>query len=50
MKKLILSMISLLLIGVLSHPSQSAFALDKVNVTLPSKSFSSSLSFRPPMV
>jgi ABC-type nitrate/sulfonate/bicarbonate transport system substrate-binding protein len=39
MKKLILSMISSLLIGVLLHPSQSAFALDKINVTLPSKSF-----------
>jgi len=50
MKKLILSMISPLLIGMLLFPDQSAFALDKINVTLPSKSFSSSLSFRPPMV
>ena len=39
MKKLILSMISSLPIGVLFHPSQSALAIDKVNVTLPSKSF-----------
>src|SRR4029434_10027117 len=39
MKKIILSMISLLLIGVLLLPSQWAFALDKINVTLPSKSF-----------
>jgi hypothetical protein len=39
MKKIILSMISPLLLGVLSLPGQSAFALDKVNVTLPSKSF-----------
>lgn len=50
MKKLSLSMISSLLIGVLLHPSQSAFALDKINVTLPPKSFPSSLSFRSPMV
>src|ERR687891_2199903 len=39
MKKTILSMISSLLIGVLLLPGKSAFALDKVNVTLPSKSF-----------
>jgi hypothetical protein len=39
MKKIILSMISSLLIGVLSFPGKSVFALDKVNVTLPSKSF-----------
>jgi len=39
MKKIILSMISLLLIGVLLLPSQWALALDKINVTLPSKSF-----------
>ena len=32
-------MISSLLIGLLLLPGQSAFALDKVNVTLPSKSF-----------
>ena len=38
MKEIILSMISALLIGVLLT-GQSAFALDKVNVTLPSKSF-----------
>src|SRR5918992_2759757 len=39
MKKTILSMISSLLIGVLLLPGKSAFALDRVNVTLPSKSF-----------
>jgi ABC-type nitrate/sulfonate/bicarbonate transport system substrate-binding protein len=39
MKKIILSMICSLLIGVLLLPSKPAFALDKVNVTLPSKSF-----------
>ena len=39
MKKIILSMISSLLTGVLLLPAKSAFALDKVNVTLPSKSF-----------
>ncbi|MET0501742.1 MAG: hypothetical protein ABW172_09510 [Candidatus Binatia bacterium] len=39
MKSLILSMISPLLIGVLLLPGPSTFALDKVNVTLPSKSF-----------
>ena len=39
MKKLILSMISPLLIGVLLFPGKAAFALDKINVTLPSKSF-----------
>src|SRR5205809_7314153 len=39
MKKIIPSMISSLLIGVLLLPDQSALALDKVNVTLPSKSF-----------
>ena len=39
MKKVSLSMISLLLIGVLLVPGQSALALDKINVTLPSKSF-----------
>src|SRR5687768_4030583 len=39
MKKIIPSMISSLLVGVLLLPGQSTFALDKVNVTLPSKSF-----------
>jgi NitT/TauT family transport system substrate-binding protein len=39
MKKIILSMISLLLIGILLCPVKPAFAVDKVNVTLPSKSF-----------
>ena len=39
MTKIILSMISPLLIGVLLLPGKAAFALDKVNVTLPSKSF-----------
>jgi NitT/TauT family transport system substrate-binding protein len=39
MKKIIRSMIALLLIGALLLPGKSAFALDKVNVTLPSKSF-----------
>lgn len=39
MKKIILSMIPALLLGVLLLPATSIFALDKVNVTLPSKSF-----------
>lgn len=39
MKKIILSIFALLLIGVLLLPGQSAFALERVNVTLPSKSF-----------
>ena len=39
MTKIILSIISPLLIGVLLLPGKAAFALDKVNVTLPSKSF-----------
>ncbi|HEY7216967.1 MAG TPA: ABC transporter substrate-binding protein [Candidatus Binatia bacterium] len=39
MKKITPSMVSSLLIGLLLLPGQSAFALDKVNVTLPSKSF-----------
>ena len=39
MKKIALSMIFPLLIGVLLLSDKSAFALDKVNVTLPSKSF-----------
>ena len=39
MKKIALSTIFPLLIGVLLLPDKSAFALDKVNVTLPSKSF-----------
>jgi NitT/TauT family transport system substrate-binding protein len=38
MKKIIPSMISPLLIGVLLLPSEAAFALDKVSVTLPAKS------------
>ncbi|HYW73429.1 MAG TPA: hypothetical protein VE961_20575, partial [Pyrinomonadaceae bacterium] len=39
MKRIILSMISSLLFSVLLLPGQPALALDKVNVTLPSKSF-----------
>jgi ABC-type nitrate/sulfonate/bicarbonate transport system substrate-binding protein len=39
MKKIILTIISSMLIGVSLPPANSAFALDKVNVTLPSKSF-----------
>src|SRR5919106_928741 len=39
MKQIIPSMILPLLLGVLLFSGQSAFALDKVNVTLPSKSF-----------
>jgi len=39
MKSIIPSMIASLLIGVLLLPGRSVFALDKVNVTLPSKSF-----------
>ena len=39
MKKTILSMIAPLLIGVLALQGKAAFALDKINVTLPSKSF-----------
>src|ERR1700752_4590080 len=39
MKKIIPSTISSLLIGVLLLADQSALALDKVNVPLPSKSF-----------
>src|SRR5262250_3552715 len=39
MKRIILSMISSLLFGVSLLPRQPAIALDKVNVTLPSKSF-----------
>ena len=39
MKKIIPSMIAALLIGVLLLPGKSAFAVDKINVTLPSKSF-----------
>ena len=39
MKKFTLSMIASLLIGVLALSTQAVFALDKVNVTLPSKSF-----------
>jgi NitT/TauT family transport system substrate-binding protein len=39
MKKIILSIFSPLLIGVLLLPGQPVFALEKVNVTLPSKSF-----------
>src|SRR5438874_12530086 len=39
MKKIILSTTASLLIGVLLPSVKSAFALDKVNVTLPSKSF-----------
>jgi ABC-type nitrate/sulfonate/bicarbonate transport system substrate-binding protein len=39
MKKLIPLMIASLLIGVLLPSGKSAFAIDKINVTLPSKSF-----------
>jgi hypothetical protein len=39
MKKIFLSMIAPLLIGVSLPHGKPAFALDKVNVTLPSKSF-----------
>src|SRR5512135_2038558 len=39
MKKFVLLMIAPLLIGLLLLSSRSTFALDKVNVTLPSKSF-----------
>ncbi|MGZ9219744.1 MAG: ABC transporter substrate-binding protein, partial [Candidatus Binatia bacterium] len=39
MNILIRSMISPLLIGVLLFSGKAAFALDKINVTLPSKSF-----------
>jgi len=39
MKRIILSLIASPLIGVLLFLGKSAFALDKVNVTLPSKSF-----------
>src|SRR4026207_946793 len=39
MKKIILLMISPLLVGVLLLPDKVAFALDRINVTLPSKSF-----------
>ena len=39
MKKITLSTISLLLIGLFLLPGKSAFALDNVNVTLPSRSF-----------
>ena len=39
MKKIILSMLPALLIGLLWCPGKSAWALDKINVTLPSKSF-----------
>jgi hypothetical protein len=39
MKSIIPSMISSLLIGVLLLPGRSLFALDRINVTLPSKSF-----------
>ena len=39
MKKIALSVIFPLLIGVLLLSDKSASALDKVNVTLPSKSF-----------
>ena len=39
MKKIILSMLSPLLIGVLMFPVEPASGVDKVNVTLPSKSF-----------
>jgi NitT/TauT family transport system substrate-binding protein len=38
MKKIV-STLSILLVGVFLFPLQSAFALDRVNVTLPSKSF-----------
>jgi ABC-type nitrate/sulfonate/bicarbonate transport system substrate-binding protein len=39
MKKITLSMIAPLLIGMLLLPGKSVFALDRINVTLPSKSF-----------
>ena len=39
MKKMILAMTSMLLIGALLLPVPSTYALDRVNVTLPSKSF-----------
>ena len=39
MKKIIPSMIAALLIGVLLLPGTLTFAVDKINVTLPSKSF-----------
>ena len=39
MKKITLSMLAPLLIGVLLLPGKSVFALDRINVTLPSKSF-----------
>ena len=39
MKEIISSMLSPLLIGLLLLPERSAWALDRVNVTLPSKSF-----------
>jgi ABC-type nitrate/sulfonate/bicarbonate transport system substrate-binding protein len=39
MKKFTLSMVASLLVGVFALPTQAVFALDKVNVTLPSKSF-----------
>ena len=39
MKRIILPMISSLLFSVSLLPRQPAIALDKVNVTLPSKSF-----------
>lgn len=39
MKKIILSIFALLLIGVLLLPGQAVFAIERVNVTLPSKSF-----------
>ena len=39
MKTIISSVISQLLIGVLLLSGESAFGLDRVNVTLPSKSF-----------
>src|SRR5512140_1154028 len=39
MIKIILSMIAPLLIGLCWNPGKAASALDKINVTLPSKSF-----------
>lgn len=39
MIKIILSMIAPLLIGLCLNPGKAASALDKINVTLPSKSF-----------
>src|SRR4030095_8055004 len=39
MKQIILSVISSVLIGMLLLPGKAALALDKINVTLPSKSF-----------